>query len=136
MMDSPHFNKKKPVTTPQLMRCSIEFFGRLHVNPRRHLIQIKIYPTSTNITTLLAWFIGAWSHFVEPLSLESGPDPRDAETVSGWRATLSIGNSASRAGHHRDTALGMLAPDEKKGCAARTPNPNREPSGNGAKPSP
>jgi hypothetical protein len=26
--------------------------------------------------------------------------------------------------------------DEKKGCAARTPNPNREPSGNGAKPSP
>jgi hypothetical protein len=28
------------------------------------------------------------------------------------------------------------AKDEKKGCAARTPNPNREPSGNGTKPSP
>jgi len=26
--------------------------------------------------------------------------------------------------------------DEKKGCAARTPNPNREPSGNSTKPSP
>jgi hypothetical protein len=25
---------------------------------------------------------------------------------------------------------------EKKGCAARTPNPNREPLGDGAKPSP
>jgi hypothetical protein len=30
----------------------------------------------------------------------------------------------------------VLAKGEKKGCAARTPNPNREPSGNGAKPSP
>jgi hypothetical protein len=29
-----------------------------------------------------------------------------------------------------------LAADQKKGCAARTPNPNREPSGNGMKPSP
>jgi hypothetical protein len=30
----------------------------------------------------------------------------------------------------------VISRDEKKGCAARTPNPNREPSGNGAKPSP
>ncbi|MDP2133769.1 MAG: hypothetical protein Q8J99_09175 [Sulfuritalea sp.] len=29
-----------------------------------------------------------------------------------------------------------VPPGEKKGCATRTPNPNREPSGDGAKPSP